>query len=158
MAPSFSIFPPTLPSSSTTLELSHDPSHPSLPNPCIKQLGRQGNDRAHCILFKTEQSTEFMAWWTTTQWYETNKDKSITWTVKKKYAAVWEHFEPAARLKDGEPWVYCTRCDEVLSHPSIKGIGSSTMTRHIATKGCLARAKLLGKTPVLEKAASRTLV
>jgi hypothetical protein len=141
--------------STANTDISSDPSHESLPNPCLKRLGRRGIDRLHCILFTTEQSTEFMTWWTETQWYTQNTEKNITWTVRKKHAQVWEYFEPAACLKTGDPWVYCTRCDEVLSHPSARGTGTSSMTRHIATKSCLARAKLFGKPTVLEKQATR---
>jgi hypothetical protein len=145
-------------SSMNTSGYSNDPSHPSLPNPCEKRLGRHGNDRAHCILFKSEQNIDFMTWWTETKWYQENQEKTVTWTVEKKQAQIWEHFCPAARLRDGEPWVFCTRCDEVLSHPSVKGTGTSSMTRHIATKGSLARARLAGKTTVLEKPRAKVLV
>jgi hypothetical protein len=139
-------------------EFSKDPSHPSLSNPCEKRICRQGSDRVHYIVFNTEKSTEFMQWWTQTKWYNEHRNVSITWTVNKKHSEAWEHFSPAARLKDGEPWVLCTRCSEALSHPSVRGTGTSSMTRHIATKGCVARARRLGKAPVQEKTRAKILV
>jgi hypothetical protein len=99
-----------------------------------------------------------MTWWTETTWYKENKDKNMHWPVQKKHAQIWEYFTPAARLKDGEPWVLCTRCDEALSHPSVKGNGTSSMTRHIETKSCLGRAKLAGKPSLIAKPQSKSLV
>lgn len=107
-----------------------------------------------CYKYTPEISSEFIEWWQTTQWFETQKDKgkkrkTISWGSQRK-AQGWEHFVEGASRVTGDPKIICIRCDTILTHPAIHG--TSGMTEHPVSRGCntVARQRNLTQVTIVE--------
>ncbi|KAJ5378259.1 uncharacterized protein N7496_005668 [Penicillium cataractarum] len=48
----------------------------------------------------------------------------------RRNAECWDHFYQVATIQDGSPKVICKNCDHILTHPTDKRRGTSTMNRH----------------------------
>lgn len=76
-----------------------------------------------------------MTWWKGTLWHKKDGTR-IDWQLKKMLAEVWDEFIPVADTTTGKPGVLCVSCNQVLAHPTIKGAGTSSMKKHLATDKC----------------------
>lgn len=101
----------------------------------------RGGSHNECYKWSTNHVDAFETWWKETQWFQTNQAnrKSVPNWGSSKNAANWDHFEEGALRSTGEPKIICKRCDKVIAHTF--RIGTSAMSSHIQTAGCMKVAK-----------------
>jgi hypothetical protein len=103
-----------------------------------------------CFLFKEDYAAPFYIWFKSTGWYDRfSERKKVLWGSIKK-ASTWQFFQECARVDTGEPMISCTRCREVLQHPSggrrVSTPGTSGMTSHVTSAQCQKGALARGNT------------
>lgn len=103
--------------------------------------------KGHNVLRWTASKAElFNDWWHQQSWYKEqpnlflSTDKQINWGSTARTSNVWRDFDQGARKSTGEPVVVCQKCSSILSHPSVKGAGTSTMSSHLKTGRCLRKS------------------
>jgi hypothetical protein len=93
----------------------------------------------------------FLDWWLETEWIQENASDTINWPKKlawdsvTKKSTAWERFYQAAHQITGEPVLICRTCSTKLSHPNVKGTGTTALTKHISSSQCSQRSKSQGQ-------------
>lgn len=122
-------------------------THPTVPQrapaPPSKFQLVESSDWAHAkaVLLDAIDLNEWLDWWSQTPWHLSHSKKTIQWTQSKKTAEIWQYYQPCARNTDGQPFIRCTRCTSVLTHPAIGNTGTTALIRHLETKACKKAAK-----------------
>jgi hypothetical protein len=97
------------------------------------------------VQWTANSQEEFKEWYSTTKWYATKKASNgvlPSWNPVRKNSPIWDHFTELARVKDGRPMIRCNHCRNIYDHPTINNNGgTSQMSRHVSTKGCLNEQK-----------------
>jgi hypothetical protein len=109
--------------------------------PPQEQLPKVGKNDL-CYKWTSPSANAFSTWWCDTTWYRNNTQipnpKLPVWGSSKD-AANWQYFVEGAVRSTGEPKIICIRCDKVMTHTFKHG--TSAMSDHILTKGCISTSK-----------------
>jgi hypothetical protein len=114
-------------------------SYTTAPDITLTRIGRN-NDY---ILWRRDTHELFLSWWNTTTWVigqptitYTDLGKQIGWNSLGRKSTVWHQYDQAAHYTHGDPVVICRRCQSILSHPNVKKIGSSSLSKHLLSAIC----------------------
>lgn len=90
-----------------------------------------------------DHHSHFCDWWVEQSWtltaivdLSTNSAtlrKKLNWDSTARKSSVWTQFDQAANRKTGEPVLVCCKCSESISHPNVKGSGTSALGKHLVS-------------------------
>ena len=114
-------------------------SYTTAPDITLTRIGRN----KECFQWKRESHQLFLLWWNETPWVleqptMTCADlvKQMAWNSSQRISDSWRQYDQAARCISGEPVVVCRRCQGILAHPNAKRIGTSSLSKHLASTQC----------------------
>jgi hypothetical protein len=100
------------------------------------------------FLYDRAFDKEWKQLWDTTQWHIEHPKRDVVW--KNLRSGVWEYAVPCIRISDGKPFVWCSRCEDILGHPAINNAGTNTLKKHPLSKRCQKQAKVNGQKNIAE--------
>ena len=95
------------------------------------------------FLFDKTLKKEWKALWNGTRWRMEHPKRDVEWENLR--SGVWNYIVPCIRTSDGKPFAWCSRCENILIHPTVNKTGTNALRHHPLSQKCQNKAKINGQ-------------